>query len=68
MKATVVDLRYRMKEVLKALDRNEDVKILYHGKTKGVISALAVARKIPHPPGDHPPTRSPARTDHACPP
>ena len=39
MKATVVDLRYKMNEVLKALDRNEDVEILYHGKTRGTISA-----------------------------
>lgn len=37
MKATIVDLRYRMREVLKALERNEEVEILYHGKTKGVI-------------------------------
>jgi hypothetical protein len=39
MKASVVDLRYRMKEVLKALDRNEDVSILCRGKLKGVIKA-----------------------------
>lgn len=26
MQATVVDLRYRMSDVLKALDRNEDVR------------------------------------------
>ena len=38
MKATVVDLRYRMNDILKALDRNEDISILYHGKFKGVIS------------------------------
>jgi hypothetical protein len=37
MNASVVDLRYRMKNVLKALDRNEEVNILYHGKVKGVI-------------------------------
>ena len=37
MKAKVVDLRYKMNEVLKALDRNEKVTILYHGKVKGVI-------------------------------
>ena len=37
MKASVVDLRYRMSEVLKAIDRNEEVTILYHGKVKGVI-------------------------------
>ena len=28
-----------MNDVLKALDRNEDVTILYHGKVKGVISS-----------------------------
>ena len=38
MKATVVDLRYHMNEVLKALDRNEQVSVLYHGKVKGVIT------------------------------
>ena len=38
MKATILDLRYRMNEVLKALDRNENVSILYHGKLKGVIT------------------------------
>ncbi len=38
MNATVVDLRYRMSEVLKALDRNERVTVLYHGKVKGVIT------------------------------
>lgn len=37
MKATVVDLRYRMKEVLKALDKKERVTVLYHGKVKGTI-------------------------------
>lgn len=41
MQATVVDLRYRMNEVLKALDRNEDVEILYRGKMKGVLKAKA---------------------------
>lgn len=38
MNASVIDLRYKMNDVLKALDRNEDVTILYHGKVKGVIS------------------------------
>ena len=37
MNATIVDLRYRMKDVLRALERIEEVSILYHGK--GVISA-----------------------------
>jgi hypothetical protein len=37
MQATVVDLRYHMNDVLKALDRNESVTVLYRGKAKGVI-------------------------------
>lgn len=37
MKASVVDLRYKMKDVLKALDRNEIVTVLYHGKVKGTL-------------------------------
>jgi hypothetical protein len=41
MMTTVVGMRYRMKEVLKALDRRERVHILYHGKTKGVIIPVA---------------------------
>ena len=44
MQATVVDLRYRMNDVLKALDRNEDVEILYRGRKKGVLVAN-VSRK-----------------------
>lgn len=37
MKASIVDLRYKMKDVLKALRRQERVEILYHGKTAGII-------------------------------
>ncbi|MBN1961323.1 MAG: type II toxin-antitoxin system Phd/YefM family antitoxin [Deltaproteobacteria bacterium] len=37
MQASIVDLRYKMKEVLKALSRHERVKILYHGKVRGTI-------------------------------
>ena len=46
MKATVVDLRYRINDILKALDRNEDVDILYRGKKKGVLVAQADRAKI----------------------
>ena len=52
MKATVVDLRYHMNEVLKALDRNERVSVLYHGKIKGVItpsSDTGCGRVTDHP-------------------
>jgi hypothetical protein len=37
MEASILDLRYRMKDVLRALDRREKVRILYHGKEKGTI-------------------------------
>ncbi|TVR35501.1 MAG: type II toxin-antitoxin system Phd/YefM family antitoxin [Spirochaetaceae bacterium] len=37
MKATVVDLRYNMKDVIRSLDRNEPVTVMYHGKPKGTI-------------------------------
>jgi len=37
MQATIVDLRYKMKEVLKALERKEPVTIVCHGKEKGLI-------------------------------
>jgi antitoxin (DNA-binding transcriptional repressor) of toxin-antitoxin stability system len=45
MKATIVDLRYRMKDVLRALDRGEDVSILYRGKLKGIIVAQSAGTK-----------------------
>jgi antitoxin (DNA-binding transcriptional repressor) of toxin-antitoxin stability system len=37
MNASIVDLRYKMSEVLDALERRERVTILYHGKIKGTI-------------------------------
>ena len=48
MEASILDLRYKMKDVLKALDRNEIVKILYHGKLKGVITPCRriVSKKV----------------------
>ena len=45
MEATVVDLRYKMRDVLKTLNRKEKVKILCHGKTKGIIIPAAGAEK-----------------------
>jgi hypothetical protein len=52
MEASVVDLRYRMKDVLEALERRETVKILYHGKVKGTIipaSGCQEMRIVDHP-------------------
>ena len=63
MKATVVDMRYRMTKVLEALDNREQVQILYHGKVKGVIhpAGQKQARKAAEHPffgslGDEPET------------
>ncbi len=52
MKASVVDLRYKMNDVLKALDRNESVSILYHGKVKGIITPSS--KKSNQRVSDHP--------------
>ena len=52
MEASVVDLRYKMNDVLKALDRNEKVTIYYHGKVKGVI--LPAGQKTGKKIKDHP--------------
>lgn len=46
MKAAVLDLRPRMKEVLKALDKREKVTISYHGKIKGTIVPADVDKAI----------------------
>lgn len=37
MDASIVDLRYKTKEILTALERNEEVRVLYRGKLKGRI-------------------------------
>ena len=46
MQASILDLRYHMKEILQALDRNEKVEILYHGKSKGIIVPIKSAKKL----------------------
>lgn len=40
MEASILDLRYKMKDVLRSLERNELVKIYYHGKLKGTIHPI----------------------------
>lgn len=37
MKASILDLRRRMKDVLAALDRNEPVTITYRGRARGTL-------------------------------
>jgi antitoxin (DNA-binding transcriptional repressor) of toxin-antitoxin stability system len=52
MNASIVDLRYKMSEVLSALERREQVTILYHGKVKGTI--VPSDRNIPLSVKEHP--------------
>ncbi len=52
MDASIGDLRYRMKDVLRALARGERVTILYRGKAKGVLVPVETTprgRVIKHP-------------------
>ena len=52
MKASIVDLRYKTNDILKALDRNESVTILYHGRIKGIIKPArekSVSKVKDHP-------------------
>jgi antitoxin (DNA-binding transcriptional repressor) of toxin-antitoxin stability system len=37
MNATIVDLRYKMKHVLRAIDRGETVTVLYRGKERAKL-------------------------------
>ena len=52
MKASVVDLRRRMKDVVRALERGETVELTHRGKTKGVVhpskSACMLKRACEH--------------------
>ena len=54
MKASVVDLRYRMKDILKALDRNETVTITYHGKERALLVPIPGAHQKRKRIRDHP--------------
>ena len=45
MDATTLDLRYRTKDVLKAVERGETVTVLYRGKEKARIVPIAGRRK-----------------------
>ncbi|MBL8219577.1 MAG: type II toxin-antitoxin system prevent-host-death family antitoxin [Bryobacterales bacterium] len=40
MNATIVDLRYHMKDVLRAIDRGETVTILHRGKPKARLMPI----------------------------
>ena len=55
MEASIVDLRYRMKDVLRAIDRGETVTVTYRGKEKArlVPSAKTAGQTLVNP-RDHP--------------
>ena len=44
MKATTLDLRYRTKDVLKAVERGVTVTVLYRGKPKAQIVPLSSSK------------------------
>ena len=40
MHASIIDLRYRMRDILRALRRNEEIVILYRGKETALMTPL----------------------------
>lgn len=48
MNATIVDLRYRMKDVLRAIDRGETVTVLYRGKVKAALTPISPPLSTSH--------------------
>lgn len=42
MNASIVDLRYKMKDVLRAIDRGETVTVLYRGKAKAKLMPMTL--------------------------
>jgi antitoxin (DNA-binding transcriptional repressor) of toxin-antitoxin stability system len=47
MNATIVDLRYNMKHVLRAIDRGETVTVLYRGKARARLTPITRPRAAP---------------------
>ena len=54
MNASIVDLRYRMKEVMRAIDRGETVTVFYRGKQKAKLVPLDQEEKPKMRLKDHP--------------
>jgi len=53
MRASILDLRRRMAEVLRALERNEPVVILYRGREKAILLPKVSPRQAPISAKDH---------------
>jgi hypothetical protein len=55
MRASFVDLRKKSGEILRALERNEEITILYRGKPKAIMKPFsAESGKAPPKTRDHP--------------
>ena len=54
MEASVLDLRRRMGDIVRALDRNEPVTIFYRGKKKGIVYPAGRQEKGTKSVMDHP--------------
>jgi len=54
VKASILDLRRKMSEILRALDRNEPVTIFYRGKEKGILYPAKGGRHAAGPISQHP--------------
>ena len=54
MKATTLDLRYKMKDILRAIDRGETVTVLYRGKEKARLVPIDAKPAKELKPSDHP--------------
>jgi antitoxin (DNA-binding transcriptional repressor) of toxin-antitoxin stability system len=46
MKATILDLRYRMKDVLAALERGETITVLHQGKAKARLVPIRAGSAV----------------------
>lgn len=44
MKASILDLRRRMREILKALDKNEQITLTYRGREKAKIIPFGLSQ------------------------
>jgi antitoxin (DNA-binding transcriptional repressor) of toxin-antitoxin stability system len=49
METSIVDMRYKMKQVIEAVDRGEEVTVLYHGKARArVVPPRGAGEPRPH--------------------
>jgi len=54
MKASLLDLRRKTGDILRALEQNETVTISYRGRKKGIIYPAETAKAAPAAPSEHP--------------